>query len=225
MRPQNLSYHVDVYAAVERIVLRAGCGAATVRAVATEGDLSPSTVRYYFRNQSHLLACAFSAVDDHFRHELGSHPFALGRFGRGEPPGMEDAVVVLAVHVPTRGVALERLRLLHAYRAWARHDPAMAVTVGGFDQRLLDLCRRVLLGLGLAPARAPRQARILRALLTGLADEVVTVAEPEGEYRFVPPDRLTDRGVRAILTRHLTAVRALAGVVERPAGPPVDRAG
>ncbi len=120
MRPQNLSYYVEVYAAVERIVLRSGCGAATVRAVAAEGGLSASTVRYYYRNQSHLLACAFAAVDDHFSHELGRHPFAPGRLGRGDKPRVEDAVDVLAVHLPTDGAGLERLRLLHAYKAWGQ---------------------------------------------------------------------------------------------------------
>ena len=54
MRTPNFSYYVEVFAAAERIVLRSGCGAATVRAVATEGGLSPSTVRHHYRNQSHL---------------------------------------------------------------------------------------------------------------------------------------------------------------------------
>lgn len=169
MRPQNLSYYVEVYAAVERIVLRSGCAAATVRAVAAEGDLSPSTVRYYYRNQSNLLACAFAAVDDHFSHELGRHAFAPGRLGRGEQPRVEDAVDVLAIHLPTHGHALERLRL--------------------------------------SAAQAHRQARVLRAVVTGLAEEVVTLPEPpEGERPLGLPDRFTDRGVRAVLGQHLRAV-------------------
>lgn len=207
MRPQNLSYYVEVYAAVEGIVLRSGCGAATVRAVAAEGDLSPSTVRYYYRNQSHLLACAFAAVDDHSSHELGRHAFAPGRLGRGEPLRVEDALEVLEVLQPTHGHALERLRLLHAYKAWGRHDWDMAVVVSGFDRRLLHLCQRVLLGLGLPPAPVHRQARVLRAVVTGLAEEVVTLPEPpEGERPLGLPDRCTDRGVRAVLGQHLGAV-------------------
>lgn len=243
MRPQNLSYYVEVYAAVERIVLRSGCGAATVRAVAAEGGLSASTVRYYYRNQSHLLACAFAAVDDHFSHELGRHPFAPGRLGRGDKPRVEDAVDVLAVHLPTDGAGLERLRLLHAYKAWGRHDWDMAVTVGGFDRRLLDLSHRVLVGLGLPTPHAQRQARILRAVVTGLAEEVVTLAgPPEGEPAMRLPDRFTDRGVRAALIQHLRAVLTEhPQVVPDPADPadpaapsyddqcredqPVDRAG
>ncbi len=235
MRPQNLSYYVEVYAAVERIVLRSGCGAATVRSVAAEGGLSPSTVRYYYGTQSHLLACAFAAVDDHFSHELGRHAFAPGRLGRGEHPRIEDAVDVLAIHLPTHGKALERLRLLHAYKAWGRHDGEMAITVGGFDQRLLHLCQRVLWGLDLPLAPVQRQARILRAVVTGLAEEVVTLAEPpEGERGLELPDRLTDRGVRAVLDQHLRAVlhrdgaaatRSTGGTDEGRVDPPVDRAG
>ena len=63
-----------MFAAAERIVLPSGCGAATVRAVATEAGLSPSTVRYYYRTQSHLLACAFAAVEDHFAHAARRAP-------------------------------------------------------------------------------------------------------------------------------------------------------
>lgn len=223
MRPPNLSYHAEAYAAVERIILRAGCGAATVRAVAQEGGLSASTVRYHFRNQSHLLACAFAAVDDHFSHQLGGlqgqHRRAVA--ARQGPVPVGDAVAVLAVHVPTHGVGLERLRLLHAYKAWARHDWDTAITIAGFDDRLLGLCRGVLLGLGVPPVQSRRQARILRAILTGLAEEVVTLADPpEGERDLGLPDRLTDRGVRTILTEHLTHV--MTGHV---AAVPVDRAG
>ena len=148
MRPQNLSYYVEVYAAVERIVLRSGCGAATVRAVAAEGGLSASTVRYYYRNQSHLLACAFAAVDDHFSHELGRHPFAPGRLGRGDKPCVEDAVDVLAVHLPTDGAGLARLRLLHAYKAAEKYDVDVREillecgrrkTVGGQEDMIIDI--------------------------------------------------------------------------------------
>jgi hypothetical protein len=68
--------------------------------------------------------------------------------------------------------------------------------------------------------QALRQARILRALLTGLAEEIVTLPPPpEGERGLGLPDRLTDRGVRAILTQHLTAVRALAPPAEPEARP------
>ncbi len=72
LRHENtqLSYYVEVYAAAERIVFRSGCGAATVRAVALESDLSPSTLRHHYRTQSHLLACAFASVEDHFAHEV-----------------------------------------------------------------------------------------------------------------------------------------------------------
>ena len=202
MRTPNFSYYLAVFDAAQRIILRSGCGAATVRAVATEGVLSPSTVRHHYRNQSHLLACAFAMVEDHFARQLWKAPV------RDEDATVADVVRTLATRLPTEGPGLDQLRLLHAYKAWARHDWDMAVLMAGHDDRLLELCLGCCLGLGLTRVQALRQARILRALLTGLAEEIVTLADPPaGELGLGLPDRLTDRGVRVILTQHLTSVR------------------
>lgn len=226
MRPTNLNYYVEAYAAAERIVLRSGCGAATVRAVALESGLSPSTLRHHYRNQSHLLACAFAAVEDHFVREVHGRSHLLYRDARIP---IEDAVHVLVTRLPTERPALDRLRLLHAYKAWARHDWGMAIVMAGFDDRLLDQCLRVCLALGLTRVQALRQARVLRALLTGLAEEIVTLAgPPEGERDLGLPDRLTDRGVRAVLAEHLTALVDRTSPAQLPSAqepPPVDRAG
>lgn len=218
MRTPNFSYDVAVYDAAERIILRAGCGAATVRAVAAESGISPSTVRYHFRDQSHLLACAFTAVDDHFSHRDFWRSAPLHR---EEPLEVSDAVEVLVARLPTAGKSLEQLRLLHAYRAWARHDWDLAISMSRYDRRLLNLCLTVCLRLGLTRAQAPRQARVLRVVLGGLAEEIVTLCgPPEGERPLALADRLTDRGVRAILTEHLDAM-----VRRAQPDAPVDRAG
>jgi AcrR family transcriptional regulator len=218
MRTPNFSYDVAVYDATQRIVLRAGCGAATVRAVAAESGISPSTVRYHFRDQSHLLACAFTAVDDHFSHRDRWRSAPL--YG-DELLEVSEAVGILAARLPTDGESLEQLRLLHAYRAWARHDWDMAISMSGFDRRLLNLCQGVLQRLGLSPAHVRRQARILRVVLGGLAEEIVTLCgPPEGERSLALADRITDRGVRAILSEHLEAV-----VRRTQPAAPVDRAG
>lgn len=219
MRTPNFSYYVAVFDAAERIILRSGCGAVTVRAVATEGGLSPSTVRHHYRTQSFLLACAFAGIEDHFAGALRKAPVP------DEDATVADAVTTLATRLPTDGDGLHHLRLLHAYKAWARHDWDMAVLVSANDDRLLELCLRLCLGMGLSRAQALRQARILRALVTGLAEEIVTiaVAPPEGELGLGLPDRLTDRGVRTILTQHVSAVRAMA--LSGEPGRPVDRTG
>jgi AcrR family transcriptional regulator len=180
MRTANDSYYIAVFEAAHRIVLRSGCGAATMRAVALEGGLSPSTVRSHYGTQSHLLACSFAAVEDHFARELSRTSHLLDR--RADVR-VEDAVQVLAVHLPTDGDGLDQLR----------------------------------------------QARLLRALVTGLAEEIVTVCEPpEGERSLGLPDRLMEPGVRAVLVQHLRAVVDLTSSgqeEQRRAAPPVDRAG
>ncbi len=216
MRTPSFSYDVAVFDAAERIILRSGCGAATVRAVATEAGLSPSTVRHHYRTQSHLLACAFAGIEDHFARALWSAPV------RDQDATVADVVRTLATRLPTVGHGLHHLRLLHAYKAWARHDWDMAVLVSAHDRRLLELCQRLCLGMGLSRAQALRQAPILRALLTGLAEEIVTIAvdPPEGGLGLGVTDRLTDRGVRAILTQHVSAVQAMA-----LSGEPGDGAG
>ncbi|WP_107773019.1 TetR/AcrR family transcriptional regulator [Nocardioides sediminis] len=227
MRTPSYSYDVAVYDAAQRIILRSGCGAATVRAVAAESGVSPSTVRYHFRDQSHLLACAFTAVDDHFSHR---DMWRAAPLHRVEVLEVSEAVQIMMARLPADGESLEQLRLLHAYRAWARHDWTMAISMSGFDRRLLNLCQVVLQRLGLPPAHVRRQARILRVVIGGLAEEIVTLCEPpEGERRLALADRITDRGVRAFLTEHLDAVlaRAVAPHVCAPTAdePPVDRAG
>jgi AcrR family transcriptional regulator len=232
MRTRGFSYYVAVFDAAERIILRSGCGAATVRAVATEARLSPSTVRHHYPTQSLLLACAFAGIEDHFARALWSAPV------RDEDATVADVVKTLATRLPTGGHGLHHLRLLHAYKAWARHDWDMAVLVSAHDRRLLQLCQRLCLGMGLRRAQAQRQGAILRALLTGLAEEIVTIAvdPPEGGLSLGVADRLTDRGVRAILTQHVSAVRAMALPGEPGDGPggaartalegrPVDRSG
>jgi AcrR family transcriptional regulator len=126
MRTPTYAYDVAVYDAAQRIILRAGCGAATVRAVAAESGVSPSTVRYHFRDQSHLLACAFTAVDDHFSSE--DRRRCLPLYG-DEPLLAPEAAHVLAARLPTAGAGLEQLRVMHAFRAWARHDWDMAISM------------------------------------------------------------------------------------------------
>ena len=233
MRTPNFAYDVAVYDAAQRIILRAGCGSATVRAVAAESGISPSTVRYHFRDQSHLLACAFTAVDDHFSHRdlWRSAPLYCD-----ELLEVPEAVGILAARLPTDGESLEQLRLLHAYRAWARHDWDMAISMSSFDRRLLNLCQTVLQRLGLSPAHVRRQARVLRVVIGGLAEEIVTLCSPpEGERALALADRITDRGVRSVLTEHLDAVLNRSRVDHVPGPPrvsepgsdaaPVDRAG
>jgi hypothetical protein len=88
----------------------------------------------------------------------------------------------------------------------------------------------------LPPVQARRQARVLRVVLGGLAEEIVTLCgPPEGERSLALAERITDRGVRVILTEHLDAVLSRAGTASTPGptdapGPaprraPVDRAG
>jgi hypothetical protein len=71
---------------------------------------------------------------------------------------------------------------------------------------------------------------------SGLAEEIVTLGgPPEGERSLALAERITDRGVRVILTEHVDAVlsRARAAAAPGPTdapgpGPwraPVDRAG
>ena len=150
--------------------------------VAAEGGLSASTVRYYYRNQSHLLACAFAAVDDHFSHELGRHPFAPGRLGRGTSPEsrtpstswrstcrpMAPGSSGSACCTPTRrgGGTTGTWRS----RSGASTDDCSTCATG---------CLRA---WACRPRRRSARRRILRAVVTGLAEEVVTLAEPpEGE--------------------------------------------
>ena len=177
MDQQNLSYHVEVYDAAERIVLRSGCGAATVcgpsRPRRPECQHGPSPLpRPHPVPPAGLRVRRASTTTSPVRSDV--HPFAPGRPGRDDRGLVEEAWTTRRPPAD-RGPGLTSCACSTPTKAWARHDWDMAVTVGASTTDDCSTCASgCCLGMGLPSAQARGRHPCCERSLTGLAEEIVT---------------------------------------------------
>lgn len=161
---------IVVFEAAHRLILRGGVEAATVRAIAAEGGMSPSGVRHLFGAQAHLLRCAYWAVADELERDVRLTAYRVVRrldelaaqatdaepaqASDAEPAETTDAEPVqarievlldlLMAMLPADGETLDRARLLLAYEARAMHDTELAEQVARWWESRHEWCRLVL---------------------------------------------------------------------------------
>lgn len=172
-----------------RVLARDGLGALSVRNVAAEAGLPPSTVRYVFPTQSSMREHTITLVFDRTRERIAAIP--ADRSGRERAhrivlellPLDEERVIELDVYLALGNAALTDAEL----------RPAL--------DRVVDEMREwseEILGLvGVPAADREYEARRLHALIDGLAMHIVRLAPGEsGDWAIDVLDRHLD-GVAA----------------------------
>ncbi|MFJ7288357.1 TetR/AcrR family transcriptional regulator [Curtobacterium sp. NPDC098951] len=174
-----------VSVAAFRVLARDGLGALSVRNVAAEAGLPPSTVRYVFPTQSSLREHTITLVFDRTRERIAAIPDALPARERAHRillellPLDDERVIELEVYLALGNAALTDAGLRPAL------DRVVA-EMGTWSAEVLDL-------VGVRSTDREYEARRLHALIDGLAMHVVRLAPGEsGEWTIAVLDRHLD---------------------------------
>ncbi|PYY31644.1 TetR/AcrR family transcriptional regulator [Curtobacterium sp. MCBD17_030] len=174
-----------VSAAACRVLARDGLGALSVRNVAAEAGLPPSTVRYAFPTQASVREHAIVSVFDRTRERIEAIPTDL--------PPREWVRAVLVELLP---LDVERVIELDVYLALgnaALTDAELRPTLDRVVVEMREWCERVLGVLGVPEADREYEACRLHALLDGLAMHVARLAPDEsGDWAIDVLDRHVD---------------------------------
>ncbi|MBT1672599.1 TetR family transcriptional regulator C-terminal domain-containing protein [Curtobacterium flaccumfaciens pv. flaccumfaciens] len=172
-----------------RVLVRDGLGALSVRNVAAEAGLPPSTVRYTFPTQASVREHTITLVFDRIRERIDAIPDDLTPARRARRivlellPLDEERVVELEVYLALGNAALTDVGL----------RPTLDRTVAA----MRTWCEEVLGLLGVPADDREYEACRLHALLDGLALQVVRLAPGEsGDWAIDVLDRHLD-GVTA----------------------------
>ncbi|WP_022907073.1 TetR/AcrR family transcriptional regulator [Curtobacterium sp. B18] len=174
-----------VSVAAFRVLARDGLGALSVRNVAAEAGLPPSTVRYVFPTQSSLREHTITLVFDRTRERIAAIPDGLPARERARRillellPLDDERVIELEVYLALGNAALTDAGLRPAL------DRVVA-EMGTWSAEVLDLVE-------VRSADREYEARRLHALIDGLAMHVVRLAPGEsGEWTIAVLDRHLD---------------------------------
>lgn len=173
-----------------RVLARDGLGALSVRNVAAEAGLAPSTVRYTFPTQASVREHALTLVFDGTAARIDALPTDL--------PGDAYAHAVLVELLPLDDERRIELDVYLALGTAALTDPELRPFHDRVVAEMQDWCGRVLRAVGVGAADMAYEACRLHALVDGLAMQVVRL--PAGADADWAID-LLDRHV-AGLTRH-----------------------
>lgn len=169
-----------------RVLVRDGLPALTVRRVAAEAGLPPSSLRYTFPTQASVREHAVRLVFDRTAARVEASP--------GDGPAWARAVLVELLPLDE-----ERRIELEVYLALgtaALTDAALRPEHDRVVELVRQWCERVLVAVGVPEERRPVETARLHALLDGLALHVVRL-DPDGD-----PARAV-----AVLDRHLEELR------------------
>ncbi|MFJ2977441.1 TetR/AcrR family transcriptional regulator [Curtobacterium sp. NPDC087082] len=175
----------SVSEAAWRVLARDGLGALSVRNVAAEAGLPPSTVRYVFPTQSSLREHTITLVFDRTRERIAAIPEGL--------PTREHAHQLLLELLPLddeRVIELEvYLALANAALTDAELRPALDLVV----VEMREWSEEVLELVGVPAADREYEVRRLHALIDGLAMHLVRLAPGEsGDWAIDVLDRHLD---------------------------------
>ena len=172
-----------------RVLARDGLGALSVRNVAAEAGLPPSTVRYTFPTQASVREHAITLVFDRIRERIDAIPADLTPARRARRivlellPLDEERVIELEVYLALGNAALT--------------DVALRPTLDRTVAAMRTWCEEILRLLGVPTDDREYEACRLHALLDGLAMQVVRLAPGEsGDWAIDVLDRHLD-GVTA----------------------------
>ncbi|MFJ3379882.1 TetR/AcrR family transcriptional regulator [Curtobacterium sp. NPDC090217] len=170
-----------------QVLARDGLGALSVRNVAAEAGLPPSTVRYVFPTQASVREHALNLVFDGTAARIDALPASLG--------GTDFAHAVLVELLPLDDERRIELDVYLALGTAALTDPELRP----FHDRVVDemrqWCVRILDAVGVPAADTEYETRRLHAMVDGLALHVVRL-DPAGDATWAID--LLDRHVAAL---------------------------
>jgi AcrR family transcriptional regulator len=179
-----------VSAAACQVLARDGLGALSVRNVAAEAGLPPSTVRYAFPTQASVREHAIASVFDRIRERIDAIP--------GDLPTREWVRRVLVELLPLDQERVVELDVYLALGNAALTDTELRPTLDRVVDDVRRWCERVLEALGVPEVDREYEACRLHALLDGLAMHVARLAPGEsGDWAIDVLERHVDAIARA----------------------------
>ncbi|WP_260855715.1 TetR/AcrR family transcriptional regulator [Curtobacterium sp. 9128] len=170
-----------------RVLARDGLGALSVRNVAAEAGLAPSTVRYTFPTQASVREHALTLVFDGTAARIDALPAHL--------TGTDFAHAVLVELLPLDEERRIELDVYLALGTAALTDPELRPIHDRVVEEMRRWCARILDAVGVPAADLEVEIRRLHALVDGLALHVVRL-DPGGDASWAID--LLDRHVAAL---------------------------
>lgn len=149
--------------------MRDGIPALSVRKVAAEAGLPPSSLRYTFPTQASLRIRAYEMVVE----RLAERVAAIA-------PGADWARAVLLELLPMDESRRLEMEITVVLGTAAMADGALRATHRTAHQAVRDLCERVVRAVGVAPAGVRGETERLHAMVDGLALHMIRQGEDEG---------------------------------------------
>jgi AcrR family transcriptional regulator len=178
-----------VSAAAGRVLARDGLGALSVRNVAAEAGLPPSTVRYVFPTQASVREHAIAMVFDRTHERIAAIPDDL--------PVRQRVHAVLVELLPLDEERVVELDVYLALGNAALTDRELRPTLDRVVGEMREWCERVLVMLAVPQGDREYEAARLHALIDGLAVHVARLA----------PGTAGDWAIR-VLDRHVDGLTA-----------------
>jgi AcrR family transcriptional regulator len=174
-----------VSAAAGRVLARDGLGALSVRNVAAEAGLPPSTVRYVFPTQASVREHAISSVFDRTHERIAAIPDDL--------PVRQRVRAVLVELLPLDQERVVELDVYLALGNAALTDRELRPTLDRVVAEMREWCERVLVLLAVPEDDRAYEASRLHALIDGLAVHVARLAPgTAGDWAVGVLDRHVD---------------------------------
>lgn len=165
----------SVSEAAGRVLARDGLGALSVRNVAAEAGLPPSTVRYVFPTQSSLREHTITLVFDRTRERIAAIPEGL--------PPRERAHRMLLELLPLDDERVVELEVYLALANAALTDAELRPALDRLVAEMREWSDEVLELVGIPEGDRVYEVRRLHALIDGLAMHLVRLAPGEsGEW-------------------------------------------
>ena len=175
----------DVSEAACQVLARDGIGALSVRNVAAEAGLPPSTVRYVFPTQASMREHTITLVFDRTSERIDAVPTDL--------PARERAHRILLELLPLDDERVIELDVYLALGNAALTDAALRPALDRVVREMRQWSEEILGSLGVPAADREYEARRLHALIDGLAMHVVRLAPGEsGDWAIDVLDRHLD---------------------------------
>ncbi|MBM7803758.1 AcrR family transcriptional regulator [Curtobacterium luteum] len=171
--------------AAARVLARNGLGALSVRGVAAEAGLPPSTVRYVFPTQASVRTHALETVFDATTRRVDAVPETL--------PDRERARRILLELLPLDEERLIELDVYLALGNAALTDPALRPALDRVVSDMQQWTEQIVRLVGVPEAERVFEAQRLHALIDGLAMHVSRLAPGEsGDWAIRVLDRHLD---------------------------------
>ncbi|MFJ6237866.1 TetR/AcrR family transcriptional regulator [Streptomyces griseus] len=174
----------QVAEAAWRVLVREGLPALSVRKVAAEAGLPPSSLRYTFPTQASLRISAYALVVERLAERVAAIE-----------PGADWARAVLLELLPLDESRRLEMEITVVLGTAAMADGDLRATHDRAHRAVRDLCERVVRAVEVDPADVRVQTERLHAMMDGLALHMIRQGEDEG----------TDWAVRVVDT-HLAGL-------------------